>query len=73
MKTALTVMAGLVPAIRSGRVPRLMAGTSPAIAVNVTRKANRISYECNEEIPIRYALRWRMTAVGLPQPVCLLF
>jgi hypothetical protein len=32
----LAVMAGLVPAIRSGRVPRLMAGTSPAMTVKVT-------------------------------------
>ena len=28
-----TVMAGLVPAIRSGGVPRPMAGTSPAMTV----------------------------------------
>jgi hypothetical protein len=30
---AVTVMAGLVPAIRSGRVPRPMAGTGPAMTV----------------------------------------
>src|SRR5712672_603840 len=32
MKPALTVVAGLVPAIYSGRVPRLMAGTSPRLS-----------------------------------------
>ncbi len=32
-----TVMAGLVPAIRSGKVPRLMAGTSPAITAKSGR------------------------------------
>jgi hypothetical protein len=42
-ETCLTVMAGLVPAIRSGRVPRLMAGTGPAMTVKVTPKANRVS------------------------------
>ena len=38
-----TAMAGLVPAIPSGRVPRPMAGTSPAITVKVIPKANRVS------------------------------
>jgi hypothetical protein len=37
MKPAVAVMAGLVPAIRSGRVPRLMAGTGPAMTMKVTR------------------------------------
>ena len=43
MKPAVTVMAGLVPAIRSGSVPRLMAGTGPAMTMKVTPKANRVS------------------------------
>ena len=30
-------MAGLVPAIRSGTVPRPMAGTSPAMTVKVIK------------------------------------
>jgi hypothetical protein len=34
-------MAGLVLAICSGRLPRPMAGTSLAMTVKVTRKANR--------------------------------
>jgi hypothetical protein len=42
MKPAVTVMAGLVPAIRSGRMPRPMAGTSPAMTMKVTPKANRV-------------------------------
>jgi hypothetical protein len=46
MKPALTVMAGLVPAIYSGTVPRLMAGTSPAMTMKATPKANRVS--CQE-------------------------
>ena len=33
MKPAFTVMAGLVPAIRSGRVPRPLAGTGPAMTM----------------------------------------
>ena len=41
-KPALTVMAALVPAICSDRVPRLMAGTSPAMTVKVTTKANQV-------------------------------
>jgi hypothetical protein len=36
-------MADLVPAIRSGAAPRLMAGTSPAMTMNVTPKVNRDS------------------------------
>jgi hypothetical protein len=36
MKPAVTVTAGLVPAICGGRVPRLMAGASPARTVKVT-------------------------------------
>jgi len=38
---ALTVMIGLGPAIRGSRVPRPMAGTSPATTVKVMPKANR--------------------------------
>jgi hypothetical protein len=60
MKPAGTVMAGLVP-------------VCPVMTVKVTRTANRISYWRSEEIPSRLALRWRMVAVGLAQPVCLLF
>src|SRR4051794_29717393 len=41
-ETSPVVMAGLVPAIRSGRVPRLMAKTSPAITV--TRRHTRIGF-----------------------------
>jgi hypothetical protein len=41
MKPAFTAMTGLVPAIRSGRVPRPMAGTSPAMTMKVTSKASR--------------------------------
>jgi hypothetical protein len=34
IKPAFIVMAGLVPAIASGRLPRPMAGTSPAMTVD---------------------------------------
>ncbi len=41
-ETASTVVAGLVPAISIGRLPRPVAGTSPALPVKVTPKANRV-------------------------------
>jgi hypothetical protein len=48
-ETCLTVMAGLVPglvpAIRSGRELRPMAGTSPAMTVRVTTTPNRVCYQ----------------------------
>jgi hypothetical protein len=42
MKPAVIVMAELVPAICSGRVPGPMAGTGPAMTVKNERKANRV-------------------------------
>ena len=39
---AAPVLAGLVPAIRSGTVPRPMAGTSPTMTMKVTPEANRV-------------------------------
>ena len=42
MKPAFTAMAGLVPAICSGSVPRPVAETSPAMTGNVTPQANRV-------------------------------
>jgi hypothetical protein len=39
----LTVMAGLVPAIRSGVVPRRMAGTGPGTSPATTRSKRAVS------------------------------
>jgi len=51
-------MARLVPASRSGRGPRPMAGTSPAMTMKVTPKADPVSCQeqSDEAIPNRMGI-----------------
>jgi hypothetical protein len=62
MKSARTVMAGLVPAICGGRVPRPMAGTSPAMTMKCRRSRTGFLVGRAKQSPFRCAPRWRLCA-----------
>ena len=59
MEPALTVMAGLVPAICNGRVPRLMAGTGPAMTVKATNRVSCLATQRRGKSPPQCITGWR--------------